>query len=837
MENMVFFGKGGIGKSTISSNVSVVLAAKGRKVLHIGCDPKMDSVISLMGRHISPFTSDGIFGGETALLKNVHLSPIKGVSCMEAGGPLPGMGCAGTGIGAMLDAMKDAALLEKGGYDAAVFDVLGDVVCAGFAAPLRSGFARKAVIVVSEEILSLFAANKLISMLNNYSRNGVFLAGLVVNTKDRKTLEQAQVFAKAANTRILGVLFRSEAVGRAEKARKPVVLLDPKSEASRQLVRLCAAIESARPPESAPVSLNERDFPALFGERAPEGAGAVRRQAAKGGKAASPDEARRLMSAAGLSFLGIASSQLLFAFRAEGRELKVILMHSDNSREGMLFHNDWALCAAPGESREACALWDALAAQAGALSGLRFDDILLAQCGDTDFPCSMDGFDALLSSSRGTITPKYPHMAFGQWHRFLFPAVESIAIPQGAVMLEHGDCECRFNSCHGTSLGIFRPPAGLKAAWEGPVRMPKDEPSAIHTDFNSLDALHGDETKLNKAMDLAASRTGRGGLVELYQCCTPMIVASDLRSVTDRAFREKGVHMIVEDYNDYYQQTPGKLRARAAFIARKLKAAGIRKPAADVNLVGFVRHREELSRLLSRRGLSVVPPGTDPYRDMTGSRLQVLAAPDAELVEAFGSSRLKWISPETPYGFVRTRAWIANIFSALGRKPEGGPGPESALLAEMKKLCTPAAGFRAGFVLPQGEMSLLEGSSATAMVPVIPFLCEAGFGIRLMVYAPGKEERKKAALEISAFRSRISSGNIGFSLFDTPETLQKLLSADSRMRLVYSDVTRDSRIISAGRNVLLASAFEPGYYGAVETARRLLELCRCDFNEKYLLGR
>ncbi|MDP2865383.1 MAG: nitrogenase component 1, partial [Elusimicrobiota bacterium] len=281
--------------------------------------------------------------------------------------------------------------------------------------------------------------------------------------------------------------------------------------------------------------------------------------------------------------------------------------------------------------------------------------------------------------------------------------------------------------------------------------MPKGEPAAIHTDFNSVDALRGDEQKLNKAMDLAASRTGRGGLVELYMCCAPMIVAGDISAVTDRASREKGAEVLVEDYNDYNQMTPGKVKARARFIARKLKAAGAKKASKDINLVGFGRHREALASLLSERGLSVRTPGPDFYGDILGSRLQVLSEPDAERIEAFDSSSVKWVSPEAPYGFGRTRAWIKSLFSALGSAPGADPGSGKALSAEMKKLSAEAAEFRVGFVVPQGEIGLLEGSSATSMVPVIPFLCEAGFAIKLFVYAPGKEERRKAALALSAF--------------------------------------------------------------------------------------
>ena len=258
MESIVFFGKGGIGKSTIAANISVLFAARGKKVLHVGCDPKMDSTLSLMGRRIRPFNDQGGSDGE-ALRRSLHRS-IKGIDCIEAGGPQAGVGCAGAGIGAMLDAIKDSSLIEKEGYDTVVFDVLGDVVCGGFAAPLRRGFASKAILVVSEELLSLYAANNLISMVNNYARNGVFLAGLAVNAKDPAAVRRAHDFARAANTRVLGVIPRDAAVTRAEKARKPVVALEPRSEAAKSLARLAAEIASAAVPSSPPRMLAPAEF-------------------------------------------------------------------------------------------------------------------------------------------------------------------------------------------------------------------------------------------------------------------------------------------------------------------------------------------------------------------------------------------------------------------------------------------------------------------------------------------------------------------------------------------------------------------------------------------------
>ncbi len=270
MEGIVFFGKGGVGKSTVASNVSAVLARGGRKVLHAGCDPKMDSTMALMGRHIPPFGERaGGAAGEAALRASIFPARVPGVHCIEAGGPQPGVGCAGLGIGAMLDAMKDGELLTRDGYDAAVFDVLGDVVCGGFAAPLRRGFAKKVVIVTSETLLSLYAANRLVQMIENYSRNGVYLAGLAVNAIRPEGVAAAENFARAVNTRVLGVTLRDPAVGAAEREHRPAVLASPRSDFSVRLVRLASAIRAAGRPASAPRPMSDAEFFAFMEGRLP----------------------------------------------------------------------------------------------------------------------------------------------------------------------------------------------------------------------------------------------------------------------------------------------------------------------------------------------------------------------------------------------------------------------------------------------------------------------------------------------------------------------------------------------------------------------------------------
>ncbi len=230
--NIVVFGKGGIGKSTISSNLSTVYARRGLKVLHVGCDPKHDSTLGLVdGGLIETFMEKyarlfGVRDRAELTAADLMIRGRLGIDCVEAGGPEPGVGCAGRGISLMLEALQDLGALEAGGYDARVFDVLGDVVCGGFAAPLRKGFAEKIVIVVSEELMALYAANNIAKSVKTYSSNGVYLAGLVANLKDSAKTDRERVerFASILGTRILEFVPRDPAVREAEFARDRTVV-------------------------------------------------------------------------------------------------------------------------------------------------------------------------------------------------------------------------------------------------------------------------------------------------------------------------------------------------------------------------------------------------------------------------------------------------------------------------------------------------------------------------------------------------------------------------------------------------------------------------------------
>lgn len=277
LQKIVIFGKGGIGKSTVTANLAVVYALQGKRVLVVGCDPKHDTTVVLTGGRMIPTVvgSSGFTDGRTTP-DSIVVRGRLGIDCVEAGGPEPGVGCAGRGISRMAEILEANGTLDPSRYDVVLFDVLGDVVCGGFAAPLRQGFARKVVIVTSEELMSLYAANNIARAVKTYLSNGIALLGLVANLRGCES-EPAVMsdFARMIDTRVLTHLSRESKLFRdAERLALTVTEAAPKSETARKfqaLARLLLILKPDQAPEPAPLSdeefytLSREDF---SGERA-----------------------------------------------------------------------------------------------------------------------------------------------------------------------------------------------------------------------------------------------------------------------------------------------------------------------------------------------------------------------------------------------------------------------------------------------------------------------------------------------------------------------------------------------------------------------------------------
>ena len=163
MLRIAFYGKGGIGKSTVAAHLSAAFARTGKRVLHIGCDPKADSTRCLTSGRI-PTVLETLGRSEELLAREQLVFPgAFGVSCVEAGGPQAGAGCAGLGITAMADELNRLGILEEP-WDVVVYDVLGDVVCGGFAVPMRKHFVDRVYLITSADFMALYAANNIMQI-------------------------------------------------------------------------------------------------------------------------------------------------------------------------------------------------------------------------------------------------------------------------------------------------------------------------------------------------------------------------------------------------------------------------------------------------------------------------------------------------------------------------------------------------------------------------------------------------------------------------------------------------------------------------------------------------
>ena len=248
MIKLAFYGKGGIGKSTTVSNLAVALAESGLKVMQVGCDPKADSTINLRHGEDVPTVLDLVRERkDDFVLADMVREGYAGVVCVEAGGPTPGLGCAGRGIITALEKLAQKGAYETYQPDVVLYDVLGDVVCGGFSMPMRSGYADKVFILTSGENMSIHAAANIAMALENFKGRGyATLGGLILNRREVKN-EDAKVaeLADDLHTEIIGRLPRSETVQNAEELQKTVLEAFPDSEMAANYRALAGAVLAA----------------------------------------------------------------------------------------------------------------------------------------------------------------------------------------------------------------------------------------------------------------------------------------------------------------------------------------------------------------------------------------------------------------------------------------------------------------------------------------------------------------------------------------------------------------------------------------------------------------
>ncbi len=245
MRQVAIYGKGGIGKSTTTQNLTAGLGEMGKKIMVVGCDPKADSTRLLLGGLAQQTVLDTLREeGEDIELDLVMKKGFAGIKCVESGGPEPGVGCAGRGIITSIGLLERLGAYEKE-LDYVFYDVLGDVVCGGFAMPIREGKAQEIYIVASGEMMALYAANNIAKGIQKYaSTGGVRLGGIICNSrKVDGEKELVEAFAKELGSQMIHFVPRDNMVQRAEINKKTVIDFDASATQANEYRQLARAID------------------------------------------------------------------------------------------------------------------------------------------------------------------------------------------------------------------------------------------------------------------------------------------------------------------------------------------------------------------------------------------------------------------------------------------------------------------------------------------------------------------------------------------------------------------------------------------------------------------
>ena len=263
MRQIAFYGKGGIGKSTTSANISAAFSEMGLNVMQIGCDPKHDSTRMLMHGRWIPTVLEQMYEQKTIQKEDIIYTGFGNVRCVEAGGPEPDIGCAGRGIIATFQLLEKLEALYG---DVIVYDVLGDVVCGGFALPMRNGYAQEIYLVTSGELMSLYAANniaKAISRLSERNHASCKLGGVICNAKNMDNeVELVTEFSHRIGSKLICAIPRSKSVQMAEVNRMTVIEHEPEG-TQAQIYRQCASTILNNTDVTIPTPLNLDDLEKL----------------------------------------------------------------------------------------------------------------------------------------------------------------------------------------------------------------------------------------------------------------------------------------------------------------------------------------------------------------------------------------------------------------------------------------------------------------------------------------------------------------------------------------------------------------------------------------------
>ncbi|MCS3901209.1 nitrogenase iron protein [Methanococcus voltae] len=245
MRKFCIYGKGGIGKSTNVGNMAAALAEDGKKVLVVGCDPKADSTRTLMhGKINTVLDTFRDKGPEYMKIEDIVYEGFNGVYCVESGGPEPGVGCAGRGVITAVDMLDRLGVYDELKPDVVMYDILGDVVCGGFAMPLQKRLAEDVYIVTTCDPMAIYAANNICKGIQRYGNRGkIALGGIIYN--GRSVVDEPEIidkFVQGINTQVMGKIPMSNIITKAELRKQTTIEYAPDSEIANKFRELANAI-------------------------------------------------------------------------------------------------------------------------------------------------------------------------------------------------------------------------------------------------------------------------------------------------------------------------------------------------------------------------------------------------------------------------------------------------------------------------------------------------------------------------------------------------------------------------------------------------------------------
>ncbi len=861
MQKIAVYGKGGSGKSTISAALSVTFAMAGKQVLHVGCDPKADSTFTITGGKRIKTLLD--------LLGDGHLRPAAedfvvqgrfGIDCIEAGGPKPGAGCGGRGIARMFELLDAIGLLRERDYDVVIFDVLGDVVCGGFAAPLRLGFADRAFIVVSEEPLSIYAANNIAHAIDTYSSNGVRLGGLILNVSDDlEAVAMVESFAAAIGSSVAGVIPRDKQIQLIERDHKTAAEL-PADSATLTAIRNLAeqVLGSFELEYELPVPLSVEGLFQLLspsggdgevvaegggeaeGDKSPEPSvpakevetpGAIQTRerllpedrTVRGGAASvaalnrligleSGKVKRLLLEVTDVTF---ARNRLLVTIA--GPSLSPMTFEFKHKDEGAGYGqvNDLSISHTTPLTSQNRPLLDRLVERA-TKSGLEYDHLttMLARDPEAELEASEEerkdtvrrqvGFSARHWSVWGA---EGTQGVFVYEHERSRQVQGELRLGDGAIRVHHGTEACQASeedvNVHTTHFVRF--PWRLHGS-----RQDRAEGADQYlTNIRDFELIAGSNQSLETALTTVLD-SGAVAPVVIDISCTPVIAGEDWQGAVDR-FTARYPGPVVSSAVGGTDLSQALVEAGRNALGRATFDDGGR----GLNLVGFPRTRssDEVATILDVAGIPVasrvLPELSLHALEQYGAAAAQLLWPQAEYEpvyqELFTTLPLptEYVAP--PFGIKGVEAMVGLAAGLVGMDGEQALAQLEEKFAICKRQLTPlqerAAQHRIGIALTARQADLLDDPSTMCGVPLVAFLEELGFQVEV--------------------------------LHDSQDEGRLKWWLGSGLSLVYSDLSTDRRLQAVGLPHFALSDLEAGLDGAVRTARRLLRLANATFFSNY----